>query len=127
MQESDSVNHGAHADWRRVVDVAAAHRGIFTWFGLFYLSLIIAQIVIEPRFVRLAGLAGTVVSYGLLLSLRYQLVTGINDRTPYLWVGLMALPCLNVVTLFILNSKAINWLDPHDLEMGLIGAFQADD
>ena len=108
-------------EWQRVADVAAALHGIWVWFGIFHLCLIVALILIEPFSLRALAAAGTVVSFALLLSLSYQLVTGIEDRAPYVWVGLMAPPCVNVVALFVLNSKGLTWLDPYNVESGLLG------
>lgn len=116
MPETD-----ASPDWQRVADVAAALHGILVWYGVFHLCLVVALILIEPFSLRAVAWAGTVISFALLLSLSYQLVMGIEDSAPYVWVGLMALPCINVVALLVLNSKGLTWLDPYAVDAGLFG------
>ncbi|MBD3292634.1 MAG: hypothetical protein GF393_06890 [Armatimonadia bacterium] len=108
-------------DWQRVADVAAALHGILVWYGLFHFCLVVALILIEPFALRAAAWAGTVISFALMMSLSYQLVMGIDDPAPYLWVALMALPCINLVALLVLNSKGLTWLDPYNVDAGLFG------
>jgi hypothetical protein len=121
MPNGEDAAGAEQTDWRRVADVAAALRGVWIWFFVYHLCLLIALILIEPFSIRMIATGGTVLSFGLLLSFAYQLVTGIDDSAPYLWIGLMAPPCVNVVGLMVLNSKGLVWLEAHDLELGLVG------
>jgi hypothetical protein len=53
----------------------------------------------------------------------YQLTSQMREgrRSPILWAVLMILPCVNILSLLILSTRAQTWCQRHGVKVGLFG------
>jgi hypothetical protein len=51
----------------------------------------------------------------------YALTEHMGTGTPLLWAIAMFLPCINVISLLVLSSKAQAWCKQHGVKVGLLG------
>jgi hypothetical protein len=51
----------------------------------------------------------------------YQLADQMGTGSPVLWALAMFLPCVNIISLLVLSSKAQTWCRQYDIKVGLLG------
>jgi len=51
----------------------------------------------------------------------YQLTDQMGTGSPVLWALAMFLPCVNIISLLVLSSKAQTWCRQYDIKVGLLG------
>lgn len=119
----------------RVLQVATAYRYTIRLFALSWLLGFGGQIMLRPLF--LGFRHGFGMTAGMLLALLslcsltaslfmliqvYRLAEGIGADVPLLWVlGMFFLPCLNLLVLLALSSKATAWLQAQGVPTGFLG------
>ena len=59
-------------------------------------------------------------SVGLALT-AYALTEHMGTGMPVLWAIAMFLPCINIISLLVLSSKAQTWCKQHGVKVGLLG------
>jgi hypothetical protein len=68
------------------------------------------------------ALALAVVASSLILSVTaYQLAGQMGLGSPLAWAVGMFLPCINILALLVLSSKAQAWCKQNDIKVGLLG------
>lgn len=61
---------------------------------------------------------------GLLVALAftaYKLTSLLDAGVPILWALAMFIPCVNLITLMVLSSKAQIWCQRYGIQVGLLG------
>lgn len=74
--------------------------------------------------VLLISLAGTLVLIGVLVGLAitaYRLAPLLGEGLPVLWAIAMFIPCVNILTLLVLSSKATAWCRMYGIKVGFLG------
>jgi hypothetical protein len=51
----------------------------------------------------------------------YRLAEEMGLGVPLLWAIFMFLPCINILTLLVMSSKAQTWCRQYDIKVGLLG------
>jgi hypothetical protein len=77
-----------------------------------------------PGLLGLVAVAVGVVVLGasLILSVTaYQLAGQMGLGSPLAWAVAMFLPCINILSLLVLSSKAQAWCKQNDIQVGLLG------
>jgi GYF domain 2 len=70
------------------------------------------------------ALAGTLVLIGVLVALAvtaYHLTESLGESMPILWAIAMFIPCVNIITLLVLSSKAQAWCRLYGIKVGFLG------
>jgi hypothetical protein len=66
--------------------------------------------------------ATAVLALSLTLSITaYQLAGQMGLGSPLAWAVAMFLPCINILSLLVLSSKAQAWCKQNDIKVGLLG------
>ena len=115
----------------QTLKVAKSFRGVLVYFGMQYLigfamnALgVVAQA--SPDAAPLIGLAilggfvGAIFCLVMLLVSIYKCSTAMGS-VGILWVIAMFLPCLNLITLLAINSKAKTFLEKRGVKVGFVG------
>lgn len=76
-----------------------------------------AIVAILTMLILLAAL--TVVVF--LVGTAYKLARRLGSGTPVLWAVAMFFPCVNIITLLVLSSKAQSWCRRHGVKVGFFG------
>lgn len=77
-----------------------------------------------PAVAALMGAIVLLVLVGLAVALAvtaYALTDHMGTGTPLLWAIAMFLPCINVISLLVLSSKAQTWCKEHGVKVGFFG------
>lgn len=69
-------------------------------------------------FVALAG-AVAVAVFGAYTA--YRLAVALGEGMPWLWAIFLFVPCVSIVALLLLSSKATAWCKEHGIRVGLLG------
>jgi len=114
-----------------VLDVSAlahAYRYLVLWFGVQLLISFASAIV---QMARMSGalevILSLLVSGGMLATFvglvyyGYRTATALGSRIAWLWALGMVFPCVNIVTLLALSSKATRACRENGIEVGLLG------
>jgi hypothetical protein len=101
--------------------LARAYRSLVLWFGLQMLMTVGNQMFGRNPLV--AGLAGLVVLMTLvaLTYYAYRTASALGASVPVLWAIAMFVPCLNVITLLVLSSKATAACKERGIPVGFLG------
>ncbi|HTG35579.1 MAG TPA: hypothetical protein VLB76_21875 [Thermoanaerobaculia bacterium] len=75
-------------------------------------------VAVPMAVIMLLVLLGTAVA---LAFTAYALTEHMGTGTPLLWAIAMFLPCINVISLLVLSSKAQAWCKQHGVKVGLLG------
>ena len=51
----------------------------------------------------------------------YQLTRHLGEGLPILWAIAMFIPCINIITLLVISSRAQSWCRQHGIKVGLLG------
>jgi hypothetical protein len=108
--------------------LAHAYRFLVLWFGVQLLvSLASAVVQRAPLTGALAIVLSLVIAGGMLATFvgltyyGYQTAVALGSRVAWLWAIAMLVPCVNVVTLLALSSKATRACREHGIQVGLLG------
>jgi uncharacterized protein DUF4339 len=66
----------------------------------------------------------TLILLGLLVAIAvmaYKLTVHLGSRMPVLWAIAMFLPCINIIGLLAISSKAQKWCQRYGIKVGLLG------
>jgi len=101
--------------------LARAYRNLVLWFGLQLVMTVGNQAFGNNRIV--AGLAGLVVLATLvaLTIYAYRTASALGGSVPILWAVAMFVPCLNIITLLVLSSKATAACRERGIAVGFLG------
>jgi hypothetical protein len=75
----------------------------------------------------LTGLLAIVIFIALIVTevvvvgTAYKLARRLGSGTPILWAIAMFIPCINILTLLALSSKATSWCRRHGIKVGFFG------
>lgn len=68
------------------------------------------------------GLVAVALAFTVLMLIQvYRLTRAMGSKVPVLWLLAMLVPCLNLITLLALNSKACAFLQKAGVQVGLLG------
>lgn len=56
-----------------------------------------------------------------LVGSAYRLASHLGEGVPVLWAAAMFLPCINIIVLLVLSSKAQAWCRQYGIQVGLLG------
>jgi hypothetical protein len=57
----------------------------------------------------------------VIVGTAYRLARRLGSGTPVLWAVAMFIPCVNILTLLALSSKATTWCRRHGIKVGFLG------
>jgi GYF domain 2 len=57
----------------------------------------------------------------MIISTTYRLAGQLGEGVPALWAAAMFLPCVNIIMLLVLSSRAQSWCRRHGIKVGLLG------
>lgn len=66
-------------------------------------------------------LIAVIVAEVVIVGTAYKLARRLGSGTPVLWAVAMFIPCINILTLLALSSKATSWCRRHGIKVGLLG------
>jgi hypothetical protein len=69
-------------------------------------------------------LVGLVVALGVYVATAvtaYQLTRHLGESLPVLWAIAMFIPCINLITLLVISSRAQTWCRQYGIKVGLLG------
>jgi len=97
--------------------------GVQILFSFLRGPLIVAApaVAVPLAVVVLLALLGTAVALAVTA---YALTEHMGTGSPLLWTIAMFLPCINVISLLVLSSKAQAWCKQHGVKVGLLGPTQ---
>lgn len=107
--------------------IAKLYRRLVLLVGLQLVLGVFAQTLPAMGNSMVAGLLSIVVLVGLLCILAmlavtaYKLTELLGAGTPILWAIAMFLPCINIITLLVLSSKAQTWCRQYGIKVGFLG------
>lgn len=108
--------------------IARLYRRLVILVGIQLASGLIVQALAIARFpgAVLVALVADVLVLGTLVALpvtAYQLTAQMKEgtRSPILWAVLMLLPCVNIISLLILSSRAQAWCRRYGIKVGFFG------
>jgi cell division protein FtsX len=107
--------------------IAKLYRRLVLLVGLQIVLGLLAQTLPAMGGSMVAGLLSIVVLVGLLCILAmlattaYKLTEHLGAGTPILWAIAMFLPCINILTLLVLSSKAQTWCRQYGIKVGFLG------
>jgi hypothetical protein len=107
--------------------IAKLYRRLVLLVGLQLLLGVFAQTLPAMGSSMVAGLLSIVVLVGLLCILAmlavtaYKLTEHLGTGLPILWAIAMFLPCINIITLLVLSSKAQTWCRQYGIKVGFLG------
>ena len=115
----------------QTLKVAESFRGVLVFFGMQYLISfginavgVVAQAAPDAAplvgFAVLGGVVGAIYCLVMLLVSIYRCSTAMGS-VGILWVIAMFLPCLNLITLLAINSKAKTFLEKRGVKVGFVG------
>ena len=106
--------------------LAHAYRRLVLWFGVqLLLSCGSMRFADNPR--GAAGLLSFLVSLGMLATVGaliyygYRTAAALGSSVAVLWAAAMLVPCLNIVTLLALSSRATHVCRENGIPVGLLG------
>ena len=110
--------------------IAKLYRRLVLLVGVQLLVAFLVQVMplITPRevasvvafVVLLAGIAILVASI-LMVVTAYRLAGRLQSGPPILWAVAMFIPCISILTLLALSSKATSWCRRHGIKVGFLG------
>ncbi|HEX5758194.1 MAG TPA: hypothetical protein VF121_03275 [Thermoanaerobaculia bacterium] len=110
-----------------VAGLALAYRQLVLWFGA-QLVLSLAWLGLEPV---AEGGAGAILAFGVSLGLlatafalayyAYRTATALGSKSGVLWAIAMLVPCVNMITLLVLSSKATQACRANGIPVGFFG------
>ena len=110
--------------------IAKLYRRLVLLVGVQLLVAFLVQVMplITPRevasvvafVVLLAGIAILVASI-LMVVTAYRLAGRLQSGPPILWAVAMFIPCISILTLLALSSKATSWCRRHGIKVGFFG------
>jgi hypothetical protein len=107
--------------------IAKLYRRLVLLVGLQILLGFFAQTLPAMGNSAVTGLLAIVVLIALLCTLAmlavtaYKLTEHLGAGTPILWAIAMFLPCINIITLLVLSSKAQTWCRQYGIKVGFLG------
>ena len=115
----------------QTLKVAKSFRGVLVYFGMQYLIAfgmnaagVMAQTSPDAApllgLVVLGGFVGAIFCLVMLLVSIYKCSSAMGS-VGLLWVIAMFLPCLNLITLLAINSKAKSFLEKRGVKVGFVG------
>jgi hypothetical protein len=66
-------------------------------------------------------LIALIVTEVVIVGTAYKLARRLGSGTPVLWAVAMFIPCINILTLLALSSKATSWCRRHGIKVGFFG------
>jgi GYF domain 2 len=118
----------APAFYKTAENVAKLYRrlvvliGIQLLLGAFRMPL---AVTMEPSGAAIALLLLLAVVYlvvlVMIISTTYRLAGQLGEGVPALWAAAMFLPCINIIMLLVLSSRAQTWCRRHGIKVGLLG------
>jgi hypothetical protein len=116
---------------QETLKVAKAFRGVLVYFGLQYLlgfcmNVFGGMAQASPDTAALFGIivlcfvAGVFYAFVMLMVNVYRFGNGVGGAG-VLWVIAMFLPCLNLITLLVINSKGKSFLEQRGVKVGFLG------
>ena len=105
-----------------VAKLARAYRSLVMWFGV-QLAMTITNSVFGNGNRAVAGGAGLVILVTLvaLTIYAYRTASALGSSVPVLWAVAMFVPCINVLTLLVLSSKATAACRERGIAVGFLG------
>lgn len=104
-----------------VEKLARAYRNLVLWFGgelvLALASPMLTSVPLAGLFVNL----GLLVTLAMLTIYAYRTAAAMGSTLPVLWAVAMFVPCLNVITLLSLSSKATAACNERGIAVGFLG------
>ncbi len=114
--------------YKTAESVAKLYRRLVVLIGVqILLSVFRAPLAVatESSGVATALLLLLVVAYVVVLvmsiSTTYRLAGHLGEGVPALWAASMFLPCVNIIMLLVLSSRAQTWCRRHGIKVGLLG------
>lgn len=99
-----------------VLDIAKRQKAII-WLILISIPVYAASLVI-PFLPLIVGI--------ISLVFIYQLAAALKESAPWLYVILGLIPCISLIALLVINSRATSALKAHGIRVGLMGARRDD-
>jgi hypothetical protein len=99
-----------------ILDIAKRQKTII-WLILLSIPAYIAAVVV-PFLPLVVGI--------ISLLFIYQLAVALKETSPWLYVVLGLIPCVSVIALLVINSRATSALKTGGVHVGLMGARKAD-
>ena len=104
-----------------VTSLARNYRNLVLWFGVQLVMTIGNQAFkAVPLLPVIAGLV-TLLTLVMLTIYAYRTAASLGASVPVLWAVAMFLPCLNVITLLVLSSKATAACRERGIAVGFLG------
>jgi hypothetical protein len=111
-----------------VPGLAHAYRYLVLWFGVQLLLSFASGVVQAARMsgalevtLSLLITAGMLATFAALVYYGYRTAKALGSGVAWLWALLMVIPCLNVITLLALSSKATRACKENGIAVGLLG------
>lgn len=123
-------------DWPTLYQVASSFRALLIWYGCNLLAVLASRALggFTERSLQLdkllvlwlllmqLGLVAVALAFTVLMLIQvYRLTRAMGSKVPVLWLLAMLVPCLNLITLLALNSKACAFLQKAGVQVGLLG------
>jgi hypothetical protein len=111
-----------------VPKLAVAYRRLVLWFVLQWLVGMLGYVAIrllaDPELQFIVGIARLALGLVTVVALGYyafRTAQAIGSRVAVLWAIAMLVPCVNVITLLVLSSRATTACRQAGVEVGLLG------
>jgi hypothetical protein len=100
--------------------LARSYKSLVVWFGAQLLLSMVNGASGNPMVKAVAGVATLVTICGIVVY-AYRTANALGSNVPVLWAIAMFVPCVNIITLLVLSSRATSECKKRNIPVGLLG------